>query len=91
MKVEFKFKNGQEVRDVVSGFTGIVDCSSLWLNGCRRYSVQPKIKEGDNALPQSIWLDEESLEKVSDGVNKKIKPTKTGGPSFSSAGARCKY
>ena len=88
MKVKFKFSNGEEVRDVVSGFTGIIDCISLWLNGCRRYSVQPKMKEGETTRPDSIWIDEESLEKLSDGVKEVVEPTKTGGPSFSSSDAR---
>lgn len=88
MNVEFKYPNGIEVRDIVSGFTGIIDCQSMWLNGCRRYSVQPKMKEGDTSKPESIWIDEESLEKVSNGVNKVIVPSETGGPSFSSDNAR---
>ncbi len=88
MNVEFKFENGDEVVDVVSGFTGIIDCVSLWLNGCRRYSVQPKMKKGETSKPDSIWIDEESLEKKSDGVKKSITPTETGGPSFASDSAR---
>jgi hypothetical protein len=88
MKVVFEFDNGIEVRDKVSGFVGIIDCCALWLNGCRRYSVQPRMKEGETTRPDSIWIDEETLEKVSEGVNKQIKPTKTGGPSFSSSKAR---
>ncbi len=88
MIVEFKFDNGEEVEDLVSGFSGIIDGCCLWINGCRRYSVQPKIKKREVDKPDSIWIDEESLLKISDGVNKKITPTKTGGPSFSSKGAK---
>lgn len=80
MVVEFKFSNGEEVKDIVSGFVGIIDCCSLWLNGCKRYSVQPKMKKGETVKPDSIWIDEESIEKLSDGVIKKVKPTPTGGP-----------
>lgn len=88
MKVDFKFDNGVEVIDQVSGLTGIIDCSSLWLNGCKRYSVQPKIKEGETSMPESYWVDEQQIELVSEGISKKIKPTPTGGPSFSSSNAR---
>ena len=89
MEVKFKFNNGEEVKDQVSGFTGIIDCCALWLNGCIRYSIQPKVKKDEtHKKPDSVWMDEETLEKVSDGVNKKIKPTKTGGPSFGSDDAR---
>lgn len=86
--VNFKFENGAKVKDIVSGFTGIIDCCALWLNGCRRYSVQPKIEKGKSVKPDSIWIDEENLIGVAGGVTKKITPTKTGGPSFSSSDAR---
>ena len=88
MTVNFKFKNGIEVQDKVSGFKGIINCSCIWLNGCRRYSVQPKVKEGETKKPESLWMEEETLIIVSEGVHKKIKPTKTGGPSFSRVSAR---
>jgi len=88
MNVDFKFDNGTEVKDLTSNFKGIIDCSALWLNGCRRYSVQPRMEEGETSKPDSIWIDEETLERVSDGITKNIKPTKTGGPSFSSVGAK---
>ena len=80
MTVEFEFSNGEEVIDVVSGFAGIIDCCSLWLNGCRRYSVQPKMKKGETVKPESIWVDEESLEIISKGVSEKVIPSRTGGP-----------
>ena len=88
MKVDFKFNNGEKVTCTISGCTGIIECSALWINGCKRYSVQPKIKKGESTYPESIWLDEESLKKISDGVRKKVKPSPTGGPSFSSVGAK---
>ena len=88
MTVEFKFSNGEEVEDVISGFKGIIDCCALWINGCKRYSVQPKMKKGDTDKPDSLWIDEESLKKISDGVKKKVTPTRTGGPTFSSSKAR---
>lgn len=88
MIVEFKYQNGIEVKDKVTGFTGIVECSALWLNGCKRYSIQPKIKTGEIKIPESVWIDEETIEKISDGVIEKVIPTQTGGPSFSSKGAK---
>lgn len=89
MEVKFKFNNGEEVKDLVSGFTGIIDCCAIWLNGCIRYSIQPKVKKGEtHKKPDSIWMDEQSMEKISDGVNKEIEPAPTGGPSFESDSAR---
>lgn len=82
MNVKFKFKNGVEVRDKVSGVSGIVNAQSKWLNGCIRYSIQPKSKEGENVMPDAWWVDEEQLEKIGDGVT--IKAKRTGGPSAKS-------
>ena len=82
MKVKFKFDNGQEVEDIVTGFRGIITCAALWLNGCKRYSVHPKMKEGETTMPDSIWIDQENLKLISEGVAKKVEPTPTGGPTF---------
>jgi len=89
MKVKFKFKNGQQVRDMLTGLEGTIDCCALWLNGCRRYSVQPRCKESEmDKKPESWWMDEEQLELIGEGLSKKVKPSKTGGPSFKSDSAR---
>ena len=42
-----KIENGQEVRDTITGFSGIVVATTEWLNGCRRVTVQsPELKDG---------------------------------------------
>ncbi len=53
-------KLGQEVKDRVTGFTGIVVARTVWLNGCVRYEIQGSVdKDGKVTEPQSI--DEEIL------------------------------
>lgn len=38
---------GDEVKDQVSGFAGVVVCVAQWLHGCRRITVQPRdLKDG---------------------------------------------
>ena len=81
MKIEFKFDNGQKVKDRVSGMTGIINGSVVWLNGCKQYSVQPRMEKGDSKKPASYWIDGEQLEAVRGGLTDKIKPKNTGGPS----------
>lgn len=89
MKVEFKFTNGQEVRDKVSGISGIIDCVSMWLNGCKRYSIQPKVDAKDpSKKPESWWVDEQQIEFLSEGISKEVESEPTGGPSFRSDPAR---
>lgn len=58
---EFKFNLGDEVKDEITGFKGIVICRSQWINNCNTYSVQSKsLKDG---IPQkSQYFDEPQLE-----------------------------
>jgi hypothetical protein len=74
----FKFNLGDKVKDKITGMIGIVVCQSRWLNGCRRYAVQPeKLKDGIPAENQH--LDEQQLECVKAGALK-VTPQETGGP-----------
>lgn len=77
-KIKFKFSNGQKVRDKVTSMTGIITGSTIWLNGCIQYSVQPPIKDKDTKRPDSWWIDEAQLELINEGLN--IETQKTGGP-----------
>jgi hypothetical protein len=55
-----KFKLGQVVKDVVTGFEGVVTGRTEWLNGCVRYGVQSrKLKEG--VPTEAQWFDEQQL------------------------------
>lgn len=84
--VKFKHNLGEFVKDKVSGFQGTIDARCQWLNGCIRYSVMPKMKEGEAKMPESFWIDEAQIEKVDNGVS--IKKSKRGGPVASSSNAR---
>ena len=79
MTHKFKFKTGVEVKDKVSGVSGIINAASIWLNGCIQYSVQPKKEENKNTIPDSWWIDEQQIELIGDGIN--VKKASTGGPS----------
>ena len=56
---------GQEVRDKISGFTGVAVARCAWLYGCVRVSVFPKtLKDG---VPIDVQtFDEDQLEAVPD-------------------------
>lgn len=42
-----KIKVGDEVRDTITGFSGVVVCRSEWMYGCLRIAVQPReLKDG---------------------------------------------
>ena len=80
--VNFKFSNGNKVKDSLTNVEGIINASSIWINGCIRYSVQPKAKKGENIMPESWWVDEAQLILLEGGI--KIEEKETGGPSTKS-------
>lgn len=51
---------GDQVKDSVTGFSGIVTGITGYLNGCRRIIVQPKMKK-DGKMPDSSYIDEPQL------------------------------
>lgn len=71
---------GREVKDRVTGFKGIAVAVYIYLQGCVRYSVQPKIKK-DGTLPKDQVFDEPQLEIIG---KRKIKAEieENGGPAL---------
>lgn len=69
---------GSEVKDIISGFSGIAVSKHSYVNGCNRITVQPKINK-DGTLPEAQTFDEPQL--VTASNKKKIKGNNTtGGP-----------
>ena len=52
---------GDEVKDGITGFRGIVTCISQWLNGCVRCAVQPQKLEKGVPIGEK-WIDVAQLE-----------------------------
>jgi hypothetical protein len=77
---------GDEVKDRVSGFKGIVVAVTDYLNQCRKATVQPKCDK-DGKFPDAWSLDISSLDLVKKGAGlkkeraEKSKKYGTGGPS----------
>ena len=71
--------SGDEVKDIVTGFKGIVVGLHSYLYGCTRVSVQPKASK-TNDLSDAKSFDEPSLVVIK---SKKAKrgPTNVGGPA----------
>ena len=73
---------GDEVKDSVSGFQGVVIAVTTWLNGCRRLVLQPKKLDKTTGKPyESVTFDVEQLVMVK--AAKRAEPTplrKVGGP-----------
>lgn len=70
---------GDKVRDSVSGFQGVVVAKTMYLNGCTRVGVQPRIGK-DGKHPDSATFDEPQLELLKVGAVKTGRRD-TGGPA----------
>lgn len=68
---------GEECRDKVTGFRGIAIARTLWLNGCARVTIQPKMDK-DGKHPDAVTFDEPQLEVTGKGI--RTQKTDTGGP-----------
>ena len=59
----FKFQLGAKVKDVVTGYEGIVTSRTRYLNGCLTYGVRTQ-KLHDGTPIEAVFLDEEQLEEM---------------------------
>lgn len=59
---------GDRVRDMISGFAGIVTGKTEYLNGCRQFSVSPEQLDKDGKPIDALWIDEQSLSIVKSGI-----------------------
>jgi len=75
---DFKFGLGDEVRDRITGYVGVVICRTQWLNNCNTYGVRRRELDKDGKPQESEHFDEPQLA----AVNKKVLPShrETGGP-----------
>ncbi len=57
----FKHQLGQVVKDIVTGFTGVIMSRTEYLTGCRQYGVQTQRLNKEGALRQWEWFDEDRI------------------------------
>lgn len=78
--MNFKFKFGDELKEVVTGLTGIVMGITWYATGCKHYGLLERKLTKDGVTKDWQWFDEARLEKTGkfvDITGKKI----TGGPA----------
>lgn len=61
IKKEFKFSNGDKVKEKITGFAGVITGTCFYLTGCSQYLVTTKPKD-EFSEPTSLWYDEGRLE-----------------------------
>jgi hypothetical protein len=72
-------KLGQKVKDVVTGFEGIITGRAQYIYGCDQYCVVPKARDGKTAEGQ--WFDEGRIKIIGRGIfPEEVMADKPGGP-----------
>lgn len=74
----FKLALGQEVKDKVTGYTGVIVCRTEYLTGCNRYSVQSRKLDKDSLPADWKAFDEDQLIDLKKNINHEVK--NDGGP-----------
>lgn len=59
---------GQEVRDYVTGFTGIATARTVYLAGTPQIAITPK-QGVSSSMPETVWVDEARLEVIGRGID----------------------
>ena len=79
-----KVKLGDEVRDPITGYTGIAYVRCIYLQGCDRIGIQaPVIQEEGKVpeVPELFYVDEPQLVVINPVKKSAKKKITTGGPS----------
>jgi len=64
-----KLELGNEAKDKITGFQGIVTGIASYLTGCNQLCVQPQCEvDKGGTYPSSNWFDEGRLEFISKGI-----------------------
>ncbi len=61
MDSNFKFDLADEVKDVITGFAGIIRARTEYLTGCNSYGIQKQTLTKDGKLEDWVWIDEKLL------------------------------
>lgn len=69
---------GDEAKDKISGFAGVVTGVTQWLNGCRRFMLTPKKLSKDGKPAEAQWFDDVQVVLVKATAMPKAPPA--GGP-----------
>ncbi len=62
MRVNWKINNGDKVKDIVTGFVGVVVGRAEYLTGCRQVCVSPAVRGGK--CEDARWFDEDRVKLV---------------------------
>ena len=76
MKNNYIFELGDRVKDIVTGFTGVVMSRMEFLTGCSQYGISPTKLDKDGKRVDWEYFDENRLMKTGKGITLKKKNSK---------------
>ena len=79
IQAEFRFDNGDEVTEVIAGYSGVITARCQYMTGCNQYCVSPLKLDKDGKIRDSHWYDEDRL-KLKKGARIKLRAVNAGGP-----------
>jgi hypothetical protein len=88
MAREFKFELGEVLKDVVTGFEGVVMARTQYYTDCDHYGLLSQKLDKESKPQDYVWFDETRLQKT----NKKpvaLHSRKPSSGSFPNAPTRC--
>lgn len=59
----FRFSNGDKVKEKITGFTGVITGTCFYITGCNQYLITSRSKDDSNKNIQ-LWYDEGRLDLV---------------------------
>ena len=72
---------GRLAKDTISGFTGVIESRTEWLNGCFRVGLAPNRLDKDGKMLGSHVFDAEQIEVLPEQIREeKSKGRRTNGP-----------
>ena len=77
-----KFKLGEKLKDIITGFEGIATIREEHLSGCIHYNIVEKAEKGKECRQMDI--NEDQLKKVGNGILKVKKVNKKSPMSYNS-------
>lgn len=77
--MEFKYKMGATLKEIVTGYTGVVMVRAEYFTGCVHYGLCPKKLTKDGEIGEWSWIDETLLVRVATTAILKKAP-RTSGP-----------
>ena len=77
MKTDHGFNLGDEAKDTITGFGGVIVAITTWLNGCVRMTLQPREMKDGKPI-DAITFDVEQLARINAAVA--VPGTRSGGP-----------